>query len=231
MDRRRFVSAIPVAVGTGSIAVAEAYAQTASGSDTAARSDEVAIASIVTGERWARDMAQWDVMQAAYHPGATVDISWITGPAAEFVAQSKQHYERGTRSLHLLGPVLVKVNGDRATADAGAQILIPGSIRGVECMTQSYCRIVERLERRGGRWGIVLLESIYQMETIVPANPAQTLKIDPAKLASYRASYRFMSYVQEERGTKMRDDLPGIDRPEAIAQLYSRNTAWLKGVA
>ena len=69
-------------------------------------------------------------------------------------------------------------------------------------MTQSYCRIVERLERRGGRWGIVLLQSIYQMETIVPANPAQTLTIDPAKLASYRASYRFMSYVQEERGTK-----------------------------
>ena len=166
------------------------------------RADEVAIASIVTSERWARDMAQWDVMQAAYHPGATVDISWITGPAAEFVAQSKQ-----------------------------AQILIPGSVRGVECMTQSYCRIVERLERRGGRWGIVLLQSIYQMETIVPANPAQTLAIDPAKLASYRSSYRFMSYVPEERGTKMRDDLPGIDRPEAIAQLYSRNAAWLKGVA
>jgi hypothetical protein len=40
-----------------------------------------------------------------------------------------------------------------------------------------------------------------------------------------------MSYVQEERGAKMRDDLPGIDRPESIAQLYSRNTAWLKGVA
>jgi SnoaL-like protein len=166
MDRRQFVSAIPVAVGTGSIAVAEAYAQTANGSDTAAASDEVAIASVVTGERWARDMAQWDIMQAAYHPGAIVDISWISGPAAEFVAQSKQHYERGTRSLHLLGPVLVKVNGDRATADAGAQILIPGSVRGVGCLTQSYCRIVERLERRGGRWAIVLLQTIYQMETI-----------------------------------------------------------------
>ena len=176
---------MPVAIGTGAIAVAEASCQKASGSGTTA-SDEVAIASIVTSERWARDMAQWDDMQAAYHPGATVDISWITGPASEFVAQSKQHYERGTRSLHLLGPVLVRVDGDRATADTGAQILIPGSVRGVECLTQSYCRIVERLERRGGKWGIVLLQTIYQMETIVPANPAQTLAIDPAKLASYR---------------------------------------------
>ena len=59
------------------------------------------------------------------------------------------------------------------------------------------------------------------METIVPANPAQTLAIDPAKLASYRASYRFMSYVLEERGQKMRDDLPGIDRPEGVTRLYS----------
>jgi len=137
MDTRQFVSAMPVAVGTGSIAVAEGYAQTASGSDTPAASDEVAVASIVTGERWARDMAQWDVMQAAYHPRAIVDISWISGSAAEYVARSKQNYERGSRSLHLLGEVLVRVTGDRATADVGAQILIPGSVRGVtgSCLT------------------------------------------------------------------------------------------------
>lgn len=230
MDRRHFVSALPVAVGVGSIGVAEAYGQGASSQGTAA-SDEVAIASVVTGERWARDMAQWDAMQSAYHSGATVDISWITGPATEFVARSKDGYERGARSLHLLGPVLVKIHGDRATADVGAQILIPGTVRGVECLTQSYCRIVERLERRGGSWGIVLLQTIYQMEAIMPANPGQTLTIEPVKLASYRPSYRFMSYVLEERGTRVRSDLPGIDRPEAVAQLYKANDAWLNGLA
>jgi hypothetical protein len=73
---------MPVAVGTGSIAVAEAYGQKARGSGTTAASDEVAIASIVTSERWARDMAQWDIMQAAYHPGATVDISCLPAHAA-----------------------------------------------------------------------------------------------------------------------------------------------------
>jgi hypothetical protein len=74
MDRRQFVSAMPVAVGTWSIAIAEAYAQTASASDTSAASDEVTIASIVTGERWARDMAQWDVMQAA----TILEPRWIS---------------------------------------------------------------------------------------------------------------------------------------------------------
>jgi len=119
-------------------------------------------------------MAQWDVMQAAYHPRAIVDISWISGSAAEYVARSKQNYEQGSRSLHLLGAVLVRVTGDRATADVGAQILIPGSVRGVtgSCLT--------------------------------------CLKNKEGKCVT---------------------TCPGLTRPGAIAQLYSRNTAWLKGVA
>jgi hypothetical protein len=176
-------------------------------------------------------MAQWDAMQATYHPGATVDISWISGPATEFVARSKQNYDRGSRSVHLLGPVLVNVKGDRATADVGAQIVVPGNVHGVDCVAQSYCRIVERLERQSSRWGIVLLQTIYQMETITAANPTQTLAIDPEKLASYRPSYRFMSYVLEARGTKVRNDLPGSDRPAEVARLYAANEAWLKGTA
>ena len=63
----------------------------------------------------------------------------------------------------------------------------------------------------------------------MPANPAQTVTVDPVKLASYRASYRFMSYILEERGTKVRGDLPGIDRPEDVNTLKaSAQTATAK---
>jgi hypothetical protein len=124
--------------------------------------DQLNVAQVVELAWWARDMAQWDVMQAAFHPGAMVDISWFNGPATEFVRRSKQMFDIGGRSLHLHGPILVNAHGDRATADMGAQILARVNIKGVECLNQAYARIVERLERRDGKWGIVLLQAIYQ---------------------------------------------------------------------
>ncbi|MCI0666352.1 MAG: hypothetical protein L0220_35335, partial [Acidobacteria bacterium] len=127
------------------------------------------------------------------------------------------------------GPVLVNAHGDRATADLGAQIFVAGNIKGVECRVQSYIRIVDRLERRDGKWGIVLFQAIYQMETIAPANPGQRLDLDEEKLASYRSSYRFLSYLLAERGVKVRPDLPGIDRPESVEAVYRANKSWLKG--
>lgn len=228
MKRRGFVSALPAAVGVGIVAPTTPSSQRAT-SDGGFSQDHVNVAQVVLIERWARDMAQWDAMQDAYHPGAIVDISWFNGPATEFVSRSKQSFERGVRSLHLQGPVLVNVQGDRATADVGAQIVASGNIKGVECLTQSYARIVERLERRDGKWGIVLFQAIYQMETIAAANPAQRLELDQEKIASYRPSYRFLSYLLAERGIKVRPDLPGIDRPESVDAVYRANGLWLKG--
>jgi len=228
MKRRGFVSVLPTAIGMGIVAPTTPSIRKAP-SGAGYSQDILDVAQVVLVERWARDMAQWDAMQAAFHPGAIVDISWFNGSAAEYVSRSRQSFERGVRSFHLHGPVLVNAHGDRATADVEAQILGSGNIKGIECLTQSYARIVERLERRDGKWGIVLFQSIYQMETITTANPAQRLEFDQEKLASYRSSYRFLSYLLAERGVKVRPDLPGIDRPESVEAVYRANESWLKG--
>ena len=228
MKRRGFVSVLPTVIGMGIITSAESSNQKVPSGKSDSQ-DHATIAQIVVAERWARDMAQWDVMRAAYHPGAMVEISWFTGPATEFVNRSKQSYERGARSLHLHGPVLVDVQGDRATAEIGAMIMAPGNIKGVECVTQSYARLVERLERHKGKWGITLFQAIYQMETITAVNPAKKLDFDEEKLASYRPSYRYLTYLLMERNTKVRLDLPGIDKPESVEAVYQANRYWLKG--
>ena len=228
MKRRGFVSALPTAIGMGIVAPTAPSSQKAL-SGAGYSQDQLEVAQVVEVAWWARDMAQWDAMRAAYHPGAMVDISWLNGPATEFVSRAKQIYELGGRSLHLHGPVLVDAHGDRATADIGAQIFVAGNIKGVECRVQSYIRIVDRLERRDGKWGIVLFQAIYQMDMMATANPGQRLDLDEEKLASYRSSYRYLSYYQAHYGIKPHPDLPGIDRPESVDAVYRANRLWLKG--
>jgi len=228
MKRRGFVSVLPTAIGMSIVAPAAPSSQKAP-SGIGYSQDQVDVAQVVVGKFCARDMAQWDAMQAAFHPGAMVDISWFNGLATEYISRSKHMFQLGGRGLHLIGPVLVKVRGDRATADAGAQITARVNIKGVECLTQAYARIIERLERRDGKWGIVLFQAIYQMDTIAAANPGQRLDLDQEKLASYRSSYRFLSYVLGEYGIKVRPDLPGIDRPDSVEAVYRINGSWLKG--
>src|SRR5262245_1012686 len=228
MMRRGFVSVLPTAIGIGVVGLTMSSSQKAPSGGVCSQ-DQLNVAQVVEVAWWARDMAQWDAMRAAYHPGAIVDISWFNGPATEFVSRAKQIYALGGRGLHLHGPVLVNVRGDRATADMGAQILAAGNIKGVDCRLQSYIRIVDRLERRDGKWGIVLFQAIYQMDMITAANPGQQLVLDQEKLASYRSSYRFLSYFLEYHGIKSRPDLPGTDRPESVEAVYRANESWLKG--
>ncbi|MDL4818513.1 nuclear transport factor 2 family protein [Actinomadura opuntiae] len=187
------------------------------------------VESVVLTERWARDMAQWDVMAEQFHPDSLVDISWIQTSGPEFVRLSRQSFEAGGRSCHVLSPVLIQVNGDRATADTGAIIAGQISVGGVDVCLTAYSRIVERLEKRGSDWRISELKCIYQFDYLTPQDPDATVRIDADRLARYRPSYAALSYwVEETRGAAaVRDDLAGVDRPGTIKKLYAANSAWL----
>ena len=53
--------------------------------------------------------------------------------------------------------------------------------------------------------------------------------MDEARLAAYRPSYRFLSYVLEEAGKAARPDRAGVDRPDLIEALHKADEAWLNG--
>ncbi|MFN3857678.1 MAG: nuclear transport factor 2 family protein [Caulobacter sp.] len=189
--------------------------------------DKLAVAEVVQTERAARDQGQWERMAACFHPDSVVSISWIETSGPEFVAASQRAFASGMRHLHQMAPTLVTLNGDRALAESGAAILLGGWVRGVEVMVTSHARMHARVERREGVWKIVRLGAVYFEDEMRARIPGETLPLDAARLAAYRPSLRFLSYLLEEGGKTPRADLAGIDRPERVEAFLAAEQAWL----
>lgn len=191
--------------------------------------DKLAVAEVVQTERAARDQGQWARMAACFHPDSVVSISWIETSGADFVAASEKAFASGMRHLHQMAPTLVTLNSDRALAESGAAILLGGKIGGVEVMVTSHARMHARVERRDGMWKIVRLGAVYFEDAMAPRIPGETPVLDAARLAGYRPSLRFLSYLLKEGGKTPRTDLAGIDRPDLIEAMLGADQAWLAG--
>ena len=189
--------------------------------------DRAAIIDLVQTERAARDQGQWDRMAACYHADSTVSISWIETTGPDFVTASKAAFANGIRHLHRMSPTLVTLAGDRALAETGCVILLPGKIGDVPVTVSADARLFARAEKRGV-WRLSRLAGLYltdswQFET------GLTPTIDRERLASYRLPYRHLSYLLAESGKQARPDLPGLDRPDLCEALYRAEGAWLSG--
>ena len=79
-------------------------------------------------------------------------LSWFSGSGPDFVKGSIDMAKRGVLAKHRLGPVLVRLHGDRALATFSGIIDIPTTIGGVEALLSSHARFLYRAERREDRW-------------------------------------------------------------------------------
>ena len=216
-----------VATGIGALLLAGTRRARAA-AEAGDAADRVEIQELVQRERLARDLQQWDVMAAAYHPDAVVDISWFSGTGPEFVAASRKAAERGLLSFHQMGPTVTTIAGARALAESGAAIHVVGKLDGAEVDVVSHARLFARAERRTDRWLLAGFRILYLQDMIVPLNPSHVPKIDPAEAAKFRASYRYLAYMLAAIGLPPRDTLPGVDRPETAKALQDGETAWLQ---
>ncbi|HLZ74200.1 nuclear transport factor 2 family protein [Phenylobacterium sp.] len=190
--------------------------------------DRSAIAELIQRERSARDAGRWDVMAACFHPDAMIDVSWFKGGAVDFVAATKRVAEAGrTLSLHRLSPSVVTLNEDRALAETDAEMLGFSTLDGVDVCGVHQVRLLWRAQVLDERWLIAGLHCVYVRGLLLPCNPAKPPVIDEALLATYRPSYRYLSYVLTKNGMPARDDLPGVDRPESVTALRAAEAAWL----
>ena len=89
-------------------------------------------------------------------------------------------------------------------------------------------RFYDFLEKREGKWGIVLRQPIYEKDRMDPVTPGSAPALDRALLEQFPVGYRHLAYLQTRIGYTVKRDMPGLMGPEVEA-LYARGAAWLKG--
>jgi hypothetical protein len=190
--------------------------------------DRLAIREIV--ENWAlwRDARQWDRFRTVWHPDGAMWATWFQGSYEEFIAVSQAGYDKGVRINHMLGGTTIEFAGDRAIAQTKLSIAQRGAVDGVLCDVTCWGRAYDFMEKRGGRWGIVLRRHIYEKDRIDPVDPSASLRLDQTLLARFPDGYRHLAYLQVRAGYTVKNDLPGLEGP-ALDALYAKGAAWLAG--
>ena len=190
--------------------------------------DRLAIRDLV--ENWAmwRDTGRWDDFRALWHDDGVMMATWFQGGVDDFIKVSQQGFARGARTSHFLGGMSIDLEARRAIAQTKFQIAQRGEIEGVVCDVTCNGRFYDFLEKRGGRWGLVLRQPIYEKDRIDPVDPAQRVELDRDLLTRFPEGYRHLAYLQTQAGFTVKPDMPGLKGPEVEA-LYARGARWLEG--
>ncbi|SMH38824.1 nuclear transport factor 2 family protein [Mesorhizobium australicum] len=193
-----------------------------------ARDDRLAIRDLV--ENWAvwRDAGEWQRFRTVWHDDGIMMATWFQGTADEFIAVSKSGFERGVRILHFLGGSSIDVAGDRAIAQTKMTISQRADVEDVLCDVVCTGRFYDFLEKRDGRWGLVLRQPIYEKDRIDPVDPKQVPQLDRKLLESFPEGYRHLAYLQTGIGYRVKPDMPGLTG-DAVQALYARGRRWLAG--
>jgi SnoaL-like domain len=190
--------------------------------------EELAIRQLL--ENWViwRDAADWERFRTVWHDDGTMMATWFQGSADEFIRVSREGFDRGVSILHFLGGISVDLAGNRAIAQTKMTISQRARVHDVLCDVVCTGRFYDFLEKRQGRWGIVLRQPIYEKDRMDPVDPAKTLQLDSKVLERFPEGYRHLAYLQVGIGYEVKPDMPGLKGPEVEA-LYARGKRWLAG--
>jgi hypothetical protein len=175
-----------------------------------------------------RDAGDWERFRAVWHPDGRMMATWTQGTGDEFIAISKEGWAKGVSILHFLGGISIDLTGDRAISQTKMTISQRAVVEGVEVDVLCAGRFYDFLEKRGGSWGIVLRQPIYEKDRMDPVTPGAAPALDRALLESFPVGYRHLAYLQTRIGYVVKKDMPGLQGPDVEA-LYARGAAWLAG--
>lgn len=195
--------------------------------------DKLAIRETV--ENWAlwRDAGDWERFRTVWHSDGWMTATWFQGPAEQFIAVSREGFEKGVSILHFLGGWTCDIRGSgtkpmRAISQTKMTINQRAPVEGVLCDVLCTGRFYDFFEKRDGRWGIVRRQPIYEKDRLDPVDPSTAPKLDAALLARFPEGYRHLAYLQSKIGFEVKDGLPGLRGP-AVEKLYAEGRAWLEG--
>jgi len=182
-------------------------------------------------ENWVvwRDSGQWEKFKTVWHSDGVMMATWFQGHFEEFIKVSIEGWNKGVSILHFLGGCSVELNGDRAIAQTKMTITQRGPVDGVICDVVCTGRFYDFMEKREGRWGVVLRQPIYEKDRLNPLDPAANLQLDQELLNRFPEGYRHLAYIQTKLGFTVKTDMPQL-KGSAVEALYQRGQDWLNHV-
>ncbi len=190
--------------------------------------DALAIRKVV--EDWAvwRDAGDWERFSTVWHPGGRMMATWFQGSFEDFIKVSREGFEKGVNILHFLGGHSADISGSRAIAQTKMTINQRAKVHEVLVDVVCTGRFYDFMEKREGRWGVVLRQPIYEKDRMDAVDPAARLVLDGGLLARFPEGYRHLAYLQTQNGFTVKPDMPGL-KGKAVEALYERGRAWLAG--
>ncbi len=179
-------------------------------------------------ENWVvfRDAGDWDRLRPLWHPDGRMVATWTEGTGDEFIAISQAGWAKGLTVMHRLGGTAIDLAGDRALAQTKMTITQRAPVEGVLCDVTCAGRFYDFLEWRAGRWGLVLRQSIYELDRLDPVEPGTIPVLDTKLLEQFPIGYRHLAYLQTRIGYDVTRNMAGLRGPDVTA-LYERGAAWL----
>ena len=171
--------------------------------------DRLAIRALI--ENWAlwRDARLWDRFRTVWHKDGQMWATWFQGTYEEFIKVSQEGYDRGVRIMHMLGGISIDIKGKRAIAQTKMTISQRAEVEGVLCDVVCTGRFYDFLEKRKGRWGIVLRRLAYEKDRIDPVDPAAKLVLDQKLLApAFRRATATSPICRPRSATRSRATCP-----------------------
>jgi hypothetical protein len=193
--------------------------------------DRAALREVV--ENWAiwRDSGDWERFATVWHPvDGWMTATWFQGPAADFIAVSREGFDNGVSILHFLGGHSADVVDDRAIAQTKMTINQRAEVDGVLVDVVCTGRFYDFCARHEGAWTIVRRQPIYEKDRLDVVDPAARLELDPELLGRFPVGYRHLGYLQTKAGFTVATGLPGLTGP-VVRRLYDEGAKWLAGSA
>jgi SnoaL-like domain len=191
--------------------------------------DRLAIRELV--ENWSiyRDNREWERFLTVWHDDGVMMTTW-GGKATpqQFVEAATNGFAKGDRMLHIVGGVTSLVEGDRGFAMSKLRIQQRGPVEGVICDVVCIGVNYDFMERRDGRWGLVLRQPVYERDFIDPVDPNEEVELNPEIMERRPDGYQRLAYLQEGLGYTIKPDMPTEVGAEREA-LNAEREAWLQG--
>jgi hypothetical protein len=197
-----------------------------------ATEDEHQISSLLIRWGHARDNDDWETLAGCFHDDATIHISWISGPARDFVARSRAMAaarKPGEHNKHVISGPWIRVNRDRAFSRCHANLYIRSAIDGYEFDLQSWLRFFDLLEKRDNVWRIVKRTAVYEKDRLEPVDPRGVAKdfFADIDLSAFPASAKFLCYRQVRSGRAPSTNIVSVYSDEERA-LREEGERWLE---